>query len=151
MAQPHPIARHNPIETQLLDAIIEFELGRRLPGVAPFFARSDPVTNSVLNLRTKEAVLELQLCATQLGLPSHRYTAKSFRVTLATESEAANLPQESINQIGGWSHGSTVSSNAYSRANSVNNTLTLFDRAAQSNNRNLNVDPSSSTSRPQSN
>ena len=131
LAQPHLIQRNLPVETQLLDCLISFELARSIMGSdIPYFSRALPETGSILNLRTKEAFTELRLCADQLLLPdSHRYTPKSCRITLSTAAADALLPQETINAIGGWAPGSTISSSAYSRAHSVHNTASLFDRA----------------------
>lgn len=128
LATAHPITRGQPIETQLLDCLIAFELSRNIPGDSPYFARRHPDNGSILNLRTKESVEALRTCADELNLPRQSFTSKSGRITLSTVAEEASLPQEVINDMGGWAPGSTVSRSSYSRARPPPNVATLFDR-----------------------
>lgn len=129
LAMAHPILREKPLESQLLDCLIAFELSRNLSENQPFFARCHPTNGTIANLRTKESVEALRKCADELNLPRLSFSSKSGRITLSTVAEEAGLPQNIINDMGGWAPGSTISRSSYSRAQALPNAARLYDLA----------------------
>ena len=74
--------------------------------------------------------MALRKWADDSNLPRHSFSSKSGRITLSTAAEEARLPQEVINDMGGWAPGSTISRSSYSRAHhALPNMARLYGQA----------------------
>ena len=55
-----------------------------------------------------------------MGLPGHRFTARSSRITLATTGQVVAATAAEINAMGGWASGSSVAAGIYAKGSADN-------------------------------